>query len=139
MRQTNYKVDRIKVFIINNSPTKSELVKHIAVDINQRVSREYYEKYKRGFRGYYNTNIQTMRYAGNIASDKNGKYYVTQQGLTNENSLYIKPDKQRVRDLQETLNNRNDWIRRKNKNIRDLEYEVFILKSKLKDINTLSS
>lgn len=138
MRQTNYKVDRIKVFIQTQKPTRSELIKHIVVDINKQVSREFYEKYKRTFRGYYATNIQTMRNAGNIASDKNGKYYVTPQGLKNENSLYVKPDKQRIKDLQRYIERKDNWIREIQMQKRELERENHKLKQTLEDIHYLS-
>lgn len=138
MRKTDYKVDRIKVFIQNNNPTKSELVEHIVVDINKRVSREFYEKYKRTFRGYYNTNLQTMRYAGNIASDKNGKYYVTPQGLVNENSLYVKPNKRRVKDLKALVEYKNNWIIEIQMQKRELERENYKLKQTLENIHYLS-
>lgn len=138
MRQTNYKVDRIKVFIQTQKPTRSELVEHIVVDINKRVSREFYEKYKRTFRGYYATNIQRMRLSGNIASDKNGRYYVTPQGLSNDYSLYIKPDKLKIKELKKLVEYKNDVIRSLKSENRDLYKQLNKLRDTLDSIHSLS-
>ena len=138
MRQTKYKVDKIKVFIQNHNPKKSEIIEHILVDINKVVSRDYYRNNKSNFRGYYNTNLQTMRRAGNIAFDENGKYYVTSQGLKNENSLYVKPDKRRVKELNSLVEHKNKVIRFERSENRELRGEVIRLRKILDKINSLS-
>jgi hypothetical protein len=140
MRKTNYKVDSIKDYIINNAPTRSELVKFIVVELNG-TSEAYFDKYPRSFRGYYATNISNMRKSGNIWS-KNGKYYVTKQGLTNENSLYHKPDKARLREERKyhewNMKWSNNRYRDAKAEARDLRQEVQILKATLDNINMLS-
>lgn len=130
MRRTDYKVDKIKVFINVENPTRSELIKFIAVNLNG-IDEDYFDKYKRRFRGYYATNIQVMRNSGNIASDVNGKYYVTKQGLKNENSLYKKPYKQQAKDLRKQLRREEKWNRGR---ISDLRKENRELTQKMKEM-----
>lgn len=130
MRRTDYKVDKIKVFINVENPTRSELIKFIAVNLNG-IDEDYFDKYKRSFRGYYATNIQVMRNSGNIASDVNGKYYVTKQGLKNENSLYRKPYKQQAKDLRKQLRREEKWNRGR---ISDLRKENRELTQKMKEM-----
>ena len=130
MRRTDYKVDKIKVFINVENPTRSDLIKFIAVNLNG-IDEDYFDKYKRRFRGYYATNIQVMRNSGNIASDVNGKYYVTKQGLKNENSLYKKPYKQQAKDLRKQLRREEKWNRGR---ISDLRKENRELTQKMKEM-----
>jgi hypothetical protein len=140
MRKTDYKVDIIKDYIINNAPTRSELIRFIAVDLN-KVSGEYFDKYPRSFRGYYATNISVMRSSGNIWS-KNSKYYVTKQGLTNENSLYRKPYKKQLQDLKlqhsRELSWKQNWINEHRKEINQLKIDNAEYKATLNNINMLS-
>lgn len=141
MRRTDYKVDKIKVFINVEKPTRSELIKFIAVKLNG-IDEVYFNKHKRSFRGYYATNIGTMRSSGNIASDKNGKYYVTKQGLKNENSLYKKPYKEQVKDLRKQLRRSERYNRSKIKDLRAENRELYMkvkeLEATLYHINMLS-
>jgi len=131
MRKTDYKVDKIKDYIINYTPSRTELVKFIATNLNG-VSKQYFENNRRNFRGYYATNIQMMRNTGNIAS-KDGKYFVTKQGLVNENSLYNKPYKEQVKDLKANLDRQINW---KNSQIRNLRDENKELTIRLKEMET---
>ena len=131
MRKTDYKVDKIKDYIINYTPSRTELVKFIATNLNG-VSKQYFENNRRNFRGYYATNIQMMRNTGNIAS-KDGKYFVTKQGLINENSLYNKPYKEQVKDLKANLDRQINW---KNSQIRNLRDENKELTIRLKEMET---
>jgi len=129
MRKTDYKVDKIKDYIINYTPSRTELVKFIATNLNG-VSKQYFENNRRNFRGYYATNIQMMRNTGNIAS-KDGKYFVTKQGLINENSLYNKPYKEQVKDLKAYMDRQIKW---KNSQIRELQDENKELTIRLKEM-----
>lgn len=140
-RRTDYKVDKIKTFILNNNPTRSEIIKHIVVDINKKVSSEFFDKHHRSYRGYYGCNIYKMCKSGNIAS-KNGKYYITEQGITNENSLYNKPTLIALKDEVKHLRRQLQWTR-KNALI-EYNNTIYIrdenkrLKATLRNINMLS-
>ena len=141
MRRTDFKVDRIKVFIKTNRPTRSELVKYIATELNG-IKEDFFDNHKRSFRGYYGTNIQTMRTAGNIASDNNGKYYVTKQGMSDDYSLYQKPYKVQLREMRAWFYNREDWYEKRIKTLKEdnkkLEMKVKELEATMYHINMLS-
>jgi hypothetical protein len=142
-RRTDYKVDKIKTFILNNNPTRSEIIRHIVVDINKKVSGEFFDNNHRQYRGYYACNIQMMRNTGNVATDKSGRYYVTLQGLKNENSLYYKPDLLKLKDQIASFRLSLEWsenregtyiddiirLRQENSDLRELITNIKLLSS----------
>ena len=131
MRQTNYKVDKIKEFINENNPRYSELVRHIVVEINGVASPDFFDKNKAQFKGYYATNIGTMRSKGNIWS-KNGKYYVTKQGMNDEHSLYRKPKLDELKDEIKQLKNHLKWEKARNKELRAEKSALWLEKQNIK-------
>ena len=140
MRQTNYKVDKIKAFIIANRPTRSQLIKYIAVNLNG-TDEVYFDENSRKFRGYYATNISTMRKAENI-STKDKRYFVTKQGMTNEKSLYYKPDlvmlREQVIDLKRKVLRQKMIIDKLRDEGDEMQIEIKQYECTMKHINMLS-
>mgnify|MGYP003637348961 CR=1 FL=1 len=141
MRQTNYKVDKIKDYINENNPKYSELVRHIVVEINGVASSDFFDKNKSQFKGYYSTNIGTMRRKGNIWS-KDGNYYVTKQGMSDEHSLYRKPKIDELKDEIKHLKRHLKWEQNRRKDLQDSHWNFKIKiredREILEQINLLS-
>lgn len=114
------KVDQIRNFIIDNAPTRKELVHFIVVTMNKKCTSEEFEaQWSKRYRGYYATAITNWKYKGYIEV-KNKKYYVTKDGKNAKGLFATNWKRQAIR-----LDKHND----------ELRAEIAFLRGKLRDIN----
>lgn len=122
----NSKSEKIKQFILLKAPTRKEIVKFVACDINGMCSYSFDDEYKGVLRGYYSTFFREAKENGNLyVEDK--KHYITDSCLKEGNGMWTKTKDKKIEELQirnERLLNRLEDERKAYRRISILEAEL---------------
>ena len=92
------KIQRIKNFIIENKPTRKEIITFIVVELNGLCTYNEYDH--RDWSDYYSTNFTKWKYNEQIRKDDKGRFFITKEGLKCTKGLYSIPDSVIIKRLK---------------------------------------